>query len=375
MNKIQLVDLLSQYHKIEDEINQSVIEVIQSGNFIGGPEVSQFAQNLAHKIGVKHVVPCANGTDALQIALMALDLQPGDEVITPSYTYIATAEVIALLNLKPVFIEVNPQSFTIDVNQLNKVVTPKTKAIIPVHLYGQCANMELILAFAKQYGIAVIEDTAQAINTSYTFSDGTTKTAGTMGTIGTTSFFPSKNLGAFGDGGAMFTNDDALAEKLKMIANHGQQKKYHHEIIGCNSRLDTIQAAILNIKLNHLDNYIAARQFAANFYNEKLHHITQITTPFVEDYSNHTYHQYTLIIDHEKNRDNLMAHLHNHDIPCNIYYPIPIHQQKGFSKFEVNTDLSITEDLCKRVLSLPMHTELTIEQLEFITQNIIDFFN
>jgi UDP-2-acetamido-2-deoxy-ribo-hexuluronate aminotransferase len=374
MNSIQLVDLSTQYKRIENEVNDAILQVVKSGNFIGGPEVKTFADNLTKKVGAKHVIPCANGTDALQIALMACDLQPGDEVITPSYTYIATAEVIALLNLKPVFIEVNENNFTLDVDQLEKVITPKTKAIIPVHLYGQCANMERVLDFAKKHNLFVIEDTAQAINTTYTFSDGTTKTAGTMGTIGTTSFFPSKNLGAFGDAGAIFTNDDELATKIKMVANHGQKIKYHHELIGCNSRLDTIQAAVLDVKLKYLDEYIKSRQDAADFYNSHLNAISELQTPFVESYSNHTYHQYTMVLKTPELRDGLMEFLKLNGVPCNIYYPIPIHKQKGFQKFEVNTDLSKTEDLCSRVLSLPMHTELAKDQLEYIVNKVKEFF-
>ena len=374
MNSIQLVDLSTQYKRIENEVNDAILQVVKSGNFIGGPEVKTFADNLARKVGVKHVIPCANGTDALQIALMACDLQPGDEVITPSYTYIATAEVIALLNLKPVFIEVNGNNFTLDVDQLENVITSKTKAIIPVHLYGQCANMERVLEFAKKHNLFVIEDTAQAINTTYTFSDGTTKTAGTIGTIGTTSFFPSKNLGAFGDAGAIFTNDDELAVKIKMVANHGQKIKYHHELIGCNSRLDTIQAAVLDVKLKYLDEYIKSRQDAADFYNSHLNTISELQTPFVESYSNHTYHQYTMVLKTPELRDGLMEFLKLNGVPCNIYYPIPIHKQKGFQKFEVNTDLSKTEDLCSRVLSLPMHTELAEDQLEYIVNKVKEFF-
>jgi len=374
MNSIQLVDLSTQYKRIENEVNDAILQVVKSGNFIGGPEVKTFADNLARKVGVKHVIPCANGTDALQIALMACDLQPGDEVITPSYTYIATAEVIALLNLKPVFIEVNENNFTLDVDQLENVITSKTKAIIPVHLYGQCANMERVLEFAKKHNLFVIEDTAQAINTTYTFSDGTTKTAGTIGTIGTTSFFPSKNLGAFGDAGAIFTNDDELAVKIKMVANHGQKIKYHHELIGCNSRLDTIQAAVLDVKLKYLDEYIKSRQDAADFYNSHLNTISELQTPFVESYSNHTYHQYTMVLKTPELRDGLMEFLKLNGVPCNIYYPIPIHKQKGFQKFEVNTDLSKTEDLCSRVLSLPMHTELAEDQLEYIVNKVKEFF-
>ncbi len=374
MSNIQLVDLLSQYHKIEDEINTAVIDVIRSGQFIGGEQIKNFTNNLENKLGVKHVIPVANGTDALQIALMAADLKPGDEVITPSYTYIATAEVIALLNLTPKFIEVDPQTFTIDVNKLEEVVTEKTKAIIPVHLYGQCANMQPILDFAKKHNLTVIEDTAQAINAEHYFEDGSMKKAGCIGHMGTTSFFPSKNLGAFGDGGAMFTNDDDLAAKIRMIANHGQKVKYQHDIIGCNSRLDTIQAAILDIKLKHLDSYIHARQYAAGYYDAAFQNVDQLTVPFRAKHSNHTFHQYTMVVDTQEHRDGLMKHLNENGVPSNIYYPIPIHKQKGFQQYQVNTDLSLTEDLCSRVISLPMHTELTDEQLDKITNTVINYF-
>jgi UDP-2-acetamido-2-deoxy-ribo-hexuluronate aminotransferase len=347
---------------------------VRSGKYINGPEVKSFKIHLQQKLNVKHVIPCANGTDALQIALMAAGLEPGDEVITPSFTYIATAEVIALLNLKPVFIEVDPDNFTIDVDQLEKVYNPKVKAIIPVHLYGQSANMEPILNFSRKNNIVVIEDTAQAIDTSYTFSDGTVKKAGTMGEFGTTSFFPSKNLGAYGDAGAIFTNDDDLAAKASMVANHGQSRKYVHDIIGCNSRLDTIQAAILDIKLKYLSNYISARQEVAEKYNAAFNTIDDLQTPKIDKYSDHTYHQYTLKLKDATKRDALMTFLNNESIPCNTYYPIPIHLQKGFSKFKVNTDLSLTEDLCSRVISLPMHTEMEEDQINFITKKVLEFF-
>jgi len=373
MNKIELVDLKSQYQKIEEEINASVINTIRSGAFINGPAVKQFQSDLENYLDVKHVIPCANGTDALQIALMALGLQPGDEVITPSFTYIATAEVIALLNLKAVFVEVDEKSFTMDPASLEAAITEKTKAIIPVHLYGLCADMESILAISTKHNIPVIEDTAQAIGSSYTFSDGTAKKAGTIGTIGTTSFFPSKNLGCFGDGGAMFTNDDDLASRLRMVSNHGQSKKYIHDIIGCNSRLDSIQAAILSIKLSHLDEYIDARNYAASAYNKAFSSIDGIDVPFVPEYTNHGYHQYTLKIDGSK-RDELQKGLAEKGIPSNIYYPIPIHRQKGFEgRFSTN-GLELTDHLCANVLSLPMHTEFTDEQLEYITNNFITLY-
>lgn len=373
MDKIELVDLKNQYLEIEEDINQAVLDVIRSGAYINGPEVKAFQSELESYLSVKHVIPCANGTDALQIALMALGLKPGDEVITPSFTYIATAEVIALLNLKAVFVEVDPDTFTIDPDSLKKAITSKTKAIIPVHLYGVCAHMEEILKIANEHEIAIVEDTAQAIGSEYTFADGTVKKAGTIGTIGTTSFFPSKNLGCFGDGGAIFTNDDELANVLRMVANHGQSKKYIHDIIGCNSRLDSIQAAILRVKLRKLDQYLAARNSAADFYSENFAHLDEVQTPVVPEYSNHGYHQYTLKLN-GVSRDELQKHLAKHGIPSNIYYPIPIHKQKGFEGRFRTPGLALTEQLCEEVISLPMHTEFNEEQLTYITDHFISFF-
>lgn len=373
MQGIELVDLRSQYLKIKDEVDKAVLNVIDTTAFINGPDVNYFQEELQEYLNVKHVIPCANGTDALQIALMALDLKPGDEVLTPSFTYIATAEVIALLQLKPIFVEVNTDTFTIDVEDAKQKITPKTKAIIPVHLYGQCADMNAVMTFAKEYNIFVVEDTAQALGSFFTDSNGNKHRAGCIGDIGTTSFFPSKNLGGYGDGGAMMTNDDDLALKLKMIANHGQSKKYHHDSIGCNSRLDTIQAAILRIKLRHLDSYIEARVKAANYYNEAFKEITQITTPFTADYSDHGFHQYTIKLD-GVDRSALQPYLAEKGIPSNIYYPVPVHLQKGYTDYGMKEgDLPTTESLTAQVLSLPIHTELTIDQLEYITQNIIKF--
>jgi dTDP-4-amino-4,6-dideoxygalactose transaminase len=297
MRPIQMVDLKTQYQKIKTGIDTAVIDVLESSAFINGKPVQQFAENLSKYLDVKHVIPCANGTDALQIAMMALDLQPGDEVITPSFTYIATTEVVALLRLKPVFVEVDAKTFCMDPDALRKAITSKTKAIVPVHLYGQAANMEAIMQIAQEHNLAVIEDNAQAIGSDYIFNDGTKKKTGTIGTIGTTSFFPSKNLGCYGDGGAIATNDDALAAQMRMVANHGQSKRYYHDVVGCNSRLDTVQAAILNIKLRELDNYIAARRKAADYYDAAFAGNAKITTPFRAAYTNHVFHQYTLVLE------------------------------------------------------------------------------
>ncbi len=371
--KIELVDLKNQYLKIEKDINEAVLNVIKSAAFINGPEVSTFQKALENYLGVKHVIPCANGTDALQIAMMALDLKPGDEVITPSFTYIATAEVIALLGLTAVFVDVDPETFTISPEAIEKVVSPKTKAVIPVHLYGQCANMDEILAIAKKHNLYVIEDNAQAIGSTYTFKNGEKKKAGTMGTVGTTSFFPSKNLGCYGDGGAIMTNDDALAKKLRMVANHGQEKKYFHDVIGVNSRLDTLQAAILNVKLKYLDQYCQARQKVAAYYNDKFKTTLEITTPVEASYSTHVYHQYTIKLN-GINRDEFQNTMTEKGIPVNIYYPLPIHLQKGFQDVARRQgDLSVTESLMKNVISLPIHTEMTPDQLQYITENILSF--
>ncbi|MEX2596986.1 MAG: DegT/DnrJ/EryC1/StrS family aminotransferase [Salibacteraceae bacterium] len=374
MNQIQLVDLHSQYLKIKKEIDAAVLKVIDSTQFIGGSEVTAFSEELATYLDVKHVIPCANGTDALQIALMAIDTQPGDEILTPSFTYIATAEVIALLQLKPVFVEVDPETFTIDVEDARQKITSKTKAIIPVHLYGQCANMEEVMSLAKDANIRVIEDTAQALGSNYRFKNGERKKAGCVGDIGTTSFFPSKNLGCYGDGGAMMTNDDDLATRLKQIANHGQTKKYYHDSVGCNSRLDAIQAAVLRIKLKHLPEYIDARLKAASYYDEQFRPLEALTIPVRASYSDHGFHQYTLKVDEVIDRDALLEYLQKQNIPANIYYPVPVHLQKGYTQYGMkNGDMPITEGLTKRVFSLPMHTELTDEQLKYITQHLIKY--
>ena len=370
-----MVDTKTQYLKIKEAVDSAIHEVLDSAAYINGKAVQDFTAALNDYQGSKHTIPCANGTDALQIAMMALDLQPGDEVITPSFTYIATTEVVALLKLKPVFVEVDAETFCIDIQSIRKAITPKTKAIVPVHLYGHAANMEEIMKIAAEFHLYVIEDNAQAIGCDYTFSDGTKKKTGTIGHIGCTSFYPSKNLGAFGDGGAIFTNDDDLAAKMKMIANHGQSKRYYHDVVGCNSRLDSIQAAILNIKLKELDNYIAARQNAANFYNNAFAGHLKIKIPHIAHYSTHVYHQYTIVLNNV-DRDGLNTYLAEKKIPSMIYYPVPGHKQKMFSAFGLdNYNLKVTDWLTERVISLPMHTELDEEQLSCIAKEVLNYIN
>lgn len=372
---IQMVDLKRQYQKIKSEIDQAISEVLESCAFVQGPQVHAFAEHLQQYLNVKHVIPCANGTDALQIAMMALDLQPGDEVITPSFTYIATAEVIALLKLKPVFVDVDPHTFCMDVEAVRQAITPRTKAIVPVHLFGQSVDMQPLLELAEAHHLAVIEDNAQAIGCSYRFKDGSSQKTGTMGHIGCTSFFPSKNLGAYGDAGALCTHDDALAHKIRMIANHGQSQRYYHDLVGCNSRLDSIQAAILDVKLRYLDQYIAARQQAANRYDAGFADIPQITAPHRADYCTHVFHQYTILVPPDQ-RNALQQYLAQQGIPSMIYYPVPCHQQKMFSSLPyVAHSLKTTEWLSERVLSLPMHTELDDEQQDFIIEKIRRFFS
>ena len=367
-----MVDLKRQYQNIKTEVDTAIQSVIDSTAFIGGPEVNGLANDLATYTGVKHVIPCANGTDALQIALMALGLQPGDEVITPSFTYMATVEVVLLLRLKPVFVDVDADTFTVSLDSLKKAITNKTKAIIPVHLYGQCANMEPLLALANEHGIPVVEDNAQAIGGFYSFSDGSTKRTGAMGTIACTSFFPSKNLGCYGDGGAIFTNDDLLADRMKMIANHGQKVRYYHEMVGCNSRLDALQAAILRIKLRHLDEYCDARRRAADYYDKAFAGNPKIVTPIRAPYAKHVFHQYTLQLN-GVDRDVLSAKLAERGIPSMIYYPVPCHKQKMVTDLVSDTwDLPVTTMLQEKVISLPMHTELTEEELKFITDNVLE---
>jgi UDP-2-acetamido-2-deoxy-ribo-hexuluronate aminotransferase len=370
---IKMVDLKAQYERVKEQIDNGIQEVIDQTAFIKGPAVHRFQSNLETYLRVKHVIPCANGTDALQIALMGLGLEPGDEVITPSFTYVATAEVVALLQLKPVLVDVYPDSFMINVEQIESVITSKTKAIVPVHLFGQCANMDAILEIAKKHNLYVVEDTAQAIGSEYTFSDGRKAMAGTMGDIGCTSFFPSKNLGCYGDGGAMYTNDDTLAAKLRMIANHGQSVQYQHDEIGVNSRLDTIQAAILDVKLQHLDAYSAARRKAADYYDHAFANHSKITTPYRIPNSTHVFHQYTLTLHPSVDRDRVRELLKEKGVPSMVYYPIPLHHQKAFLPFQKpGVSFPVTEDLVKRVISLPMHTEMTDEQLEYITSSFIE---
>ena len=373
MRKIQMVDLMAQYQHIKQEVDAAILNVIENAQFINGPEVSAFQSELEQYLGVKHVIPCANGTDALQMALMALGLKPGDEVITPSFTYVATTEVIALLGLKPVFVEVDKDTFCIDVNQIEAAITTKTKAIVPVHLYGQAAAMNELMAIAKKHNLYVVEDTAQAIGCDYYHTDTHVVKAGTIGDIGCTSFFPSKNLGCYGDGGAMFTNNDELASKLRMIANHGQSKRYYHDVVGCNSRLDSIQAAVLRIKLRQLDDYNRKRRAVADYYDRYFQSYPQVKTPVRAQNSKHVFHQYTLTLE-GVDRDGLNAFLAEKEIPSMIYYPVPAHRQKMFAAFESEaTDLPVTDWLTERVISLPIHTEMTEEQLRFICDGVAEY--
>lgn len=369
-----MVDLISQYEKIKPEVDQAVLDVIESSAYINGPEVKKFQAELEDYLNVKHVIPCANGTDALQIAMMALDLKPGDEVITATFTYVATAEVIALLGLKPVLVDVDPDTFSIDPAAVKAAITPKTKAIVPVHLFGQCAPMEALLAIAKEHQLAIIEDTAQAIGADFRFRDGSLQKAGTIGDIGCTSFFPSKNLGCFGDGGAIFTNNDDLAKKLRMIANHGQSVRYYHDEVGVNSRLDSIQAAILRKKLPHLDRYNAARRAAADHYDQAFAEVPELKTPVRSAASSHVFHQYTLQLAEDLDRDALVEFLKTKEVPAMIYYPVALHMQKAYRDARYNAgDFPVTEQLVERVFSLPMHTELTEAQLNWITDSVKEF--
>lgn len=370
-----MVDLITQYQKIKPQVDSAILNIMENAQFINGPEVVGFQKELEDYLGVKHVIPCANGTDALQIALMAIGAKPGDEVITPSFTYIATTEVMALLGLKPVFVEVEKDSFNIDPAEIEAVITDRTIAIVPVHLYGQAANMDAIMEIANRRGLKVIEDNAQAIGSDYRMADGSTKKTGTIGHIGCTSFFPSKNLGCYGDGGAICTNDDELAAQMRMIANHGQSKRYYHDVVGCNSRLDSIQAAVLRIKLPELDTYISARRAVAAHYNAFFAQFPQIKTPVMDVYSKHVFHQYTLTLD-GLDRDSLSAFLAERDIPSMIYYPVPAHRQKMFEAFgSADTVLPTTDWLTERVISLPIHTEMEQEQLDYICQGVADFIS
>ena len=371
-----MVDLNRQLEPIKEKVDAAIQGVLEASNFIQGEPVTEFEKNLAEWVGVMHVISCANGTDALQLAFMALGLKMGDEVIVPTFTYVATAEVIALLGLSPILVDVDSQTFNINIEAASNLITSRTKAIVPVHLYGQCANMEQIMKFAESHNLYVVEDTAQAIGAEVEFSDGSTRKAGTIGHIGTTSFFPSKNLGCFGDGGAIFTNDDNLAAELKMIANHGQRIKYYHDVVGVNSRLDTIQAAILDVKLKHLNFYCEARQKAAAYYDSALKSVEQITIPFRCSFSTHVFHQYTIKINEQYSRDELKIYLAEQGIPSMIYYPLPLHEQKAYLKFmREDMDYPISTSLCNSVLSLPMHTHLKIEEQDFIIQHIKSFFS
>lgn len=371
MKKIQMVDLQTQYQNIKEDIDLGIQAVIDSASFIKGAAVSSFQTNLEHYTGAKHVIPVGNGTDALQIALMALGLQPGDEVITPTFTFIATAEVVALLGLTPIVVDVDWDTMNISVEAVKKAITPKTKAIVPVHLFGQCADMEELMAIAKAHNLYIVEDACQAIGSVYRFADGTEKQAGTMGEIGCTSFFPSKNLGCYGDGGAIFTNNDDLAAKMRAIANHGMVVRYYHDIVGVNSRLDSIQAAVLDVKLKHLNEYIAARQKAATYYDNAFVNHPKILVPTRSEKSSHVFHQYTLrLLDVD--RDALRAALAEAGVPAMIYYPVPLHMQKAYRDARYQTgDFPVAERLADCVLSLPMHTELDEEQLEYITIQVL----
>lgn len=374
MTSIQMVDLSTQYQRIKSDIDQAIQQVLDSTAFINGPEVRAFSDELAQYTGAKYVITCANGTDALQIAMMALGFQPGDEVIVPAFTYVATVEVISLLGLRPRFVDVLPDTFELDPVGLEKAIGPKVVGLVPVHLFGQCSNMEYILKFAQNHQLKVIEDTAQAIGAVYTFPDGRKAQAGTMGDIGTTSFFPSKNLGCFGDGGAMFTNNPDLAEKLRMIANHGQKKKYHHDSIGVNSRLDTLQAAILRVKLRHLDRYSASRNEVADRYDLAFSNHPMIKIPKRAINSSHVFHQYTLQVGGGL-RDQLKDYLQSHGVPSMVYYPIPLHRQNAYLEYGYpEGEFPVAESLCKTVLSLPIHTEMEVADQEYIIKTIQTFF-
>lgn len=378
-----MVDLQGQYAKIKDIVDSSIEEVMHSAAFINGPKVHQFQKNLEEYLGVKHVIPCANGTDALQIAMMGLGLEQGDEVITADFTFAATVEVIALLKLTPVLVDVDPVTFNIDVEAIKKAITPKTKAIVPVHLFGLAANMDAIMEIAKEHNLYVIEDNAQGIGANYTHRDGSKTKTGVLGHVASTSFFPSKNLGCYGDGGAIFTNDNDLAHRIRGIVNHGMYERYHHDVVGVNSRLDSIQAAVLDAKLPHLDAYNLARQKAARHYNKAFKNHPKITVPsgltacngICDTCDCHVFHQYTLNLN-DVDRDALVAHLQKNDIPCGVYYPIPLHKQKAYADSRYNeADFEVTNQLVTSVISLPMHTELDEEQIDFITTTVLNFIN
>tara|TARA_B100001029_G_scaffold179848_1_gene191600 strand:+ start:3260 stop:4390 length:1131 start_codon:yes stop_codon:yes gene_type:complete len=376
MKKIEMVDLKGQYQKIQSKVDDSVLNTINSASFINGPQVKNFQKHLEKYLGVKHVIPCANGTDALQISLMALGLKPGDEVITPDFTYASTIEVILLLGLTPVLVDIDIDTFNIDVSGIKNAINSKTKAIIPVHLFGQVASMNEILEIAQENDLYIIEDNAQSLGSNFTFKDGSKKKAGTIGHIGTTSFFPSKNLGAYGDGGAIFTEDDDLAHTLRGIVNHGMYVRYYHDLVGVNSRLDSIQASILDIKLDHLDDYNNSRLIAASKYTLRFKDQSNIITPIrVGENDSHVFHQYTLRILN-RNRDELVKYLNDRNIPCGVYYPVPLHLQKAYKSNRYNqSDFKVTNQVVKEVISLPMHTELTDDQIDYISSHVINFLN
>ncbi len=376
MKKIQMVDLISQYEDIKEEVKAEFDRVLDTAMFINGPLVKEFQADLEAYLDVKHVIPCANGTDALQVIMMAYNFPKGAEVLVPSYTYVATVEVIALLGFKPVFVEAYPDSFNIDIEDLESKITDNSVAIVPVHLYGQCADMERLMEVAGRNNLVVLEDTAQAIGADYTYADGRTVKAGTIGNAGATSFFPSKNLGCYGDGGAVFTNDDELASKIRMIVNHGQSKRYYHDSIGVNSRLDSLQAAVLKVKLKHLDRYNAARRAVADRYDKAFGATGVITPPYRSPFSTHVFHQYTVKLADGIDRDGLNAFLTEEGIPSMIYYPVPNHLQKAYQYYGYQKgDFEVTEDLCSRVISFPIHTEMEDEQQELIISKVIEFIN
>lgn len=375
MKKIAMVDLKSQYEKIKPEIDQAIQDVVNSTAFINGPAVKGFQEDLEKYLGVKHVIPCANGTDALQVAMMALGIKPGDEVITTNFTFIATAEVIALLGFTPVVVDVDPHTFNIDPESVRKALTPRTRAIVPVHLFGQCADMDAMMQIAEEFNLFIIEDACQAIGADYLFADGSRKKAGTIGHVGCTSFFPSKNLGCYGDGGAIFTNDDELANQMRVVVNHGMTVRYYHDFIGVNSRLDSIQAAVLRVKLARLDAYAEARNHAADFYDNAFKNHPKLKTPARFEKSTHVFHQYTLVTE-GVDRNAMQEFLMKKDVPAMIYYPVPLHMQKAYLDPRYKEgDFPVTEHLCKTVISLPMHTELDEEQLQFITSSVLEFVN
>lgn len=375
MEKIEMVDLVGQYHRLKKEIDAAIFSTIEEGRFINGPQIQAFQKNFEAYLGVRNVIPCANGTDALQIALMSLGLKPGEEVIVPSFTYVATAEVIGLLGLTPVMVDVDYSSFTISVENIEKAITDKTKAVVPVHLFGQSCDMAPIMELAEKYNLYVIEDNAQAVGAEYIYSSQLHKKTGTIGTIGCISFFPSKNLGCYGDGGAIVTNDDELAQKIKMIANHGQRIKYHHDLIGCNSRLDSIQAAVLNVKLQYLDDFAKARILVAGYYDKELSCIEEILLPKHFSYSSHVYHQYTLRVKNGR-RNDLQSYLKEKGVPSMVYYPLPLDEQPAFKPISrVAEELHNAKQLCSEVLSIPIHTEMTEESLVYIVEQIKSFFN